>query len=1278
MGSFFADIFEYFSRRKLLFWVLVIAGTGIFAGGLLRLNFVEDITQILPSDPKLKAINDALQEVRFTDKIMVAVTANDTSAGTQQKITTAADAFASRLETLKSTYISELAYTIDEEQMLYYFDLFYEHLPLYLDSADYRELDGATQPENIKRGIESAYKLLLTPAGSFIQKTLTRDPLSMTPRALRRLQGLQADEGFTATNNRIYTADGKNVLMFITPRYKARESAQNALFAEELARMARETETQYNCRVHIFGAPLVAAGNATRIKKDVNLTMSVVGICLFLFLFYFYRKPQYFLILVLPVLLGGIFGLGVMGWIQPEVSAVSVGVGAILLGITIDYSLHVFTHFNHTPDKSRMLRELSTSLVLSCLTTIAAFFCLWFTRSTVLHDLGSFAGLSILGAALASLLVLPHLLPKKPRKEQKPNLVERALGYPFHKNIFLTLGVTIISIAAIVFFRQPEFESDMDNLNYMSEEMQATEQYLDSIGDVSLRSVFVIARGKDVNEALEKLAAVQDRFDGLKREGVAQKVVSPSLLLLPASEQRRKIQEWEAFWTPARKASVKQSVLQESRRLGFRETAFSSFYALLDKTFTPQPPEVFSGFTEGGVLSEFINKTEKGASAFAIIRVKSEDRPQVYQAFEGQDQVVVFDKKYLTQEMVKSVSADFQLLANLSLVVVFLILLLAFGRIEMALITFTPLILSWVWVMGAMQLFGLKMNIINLIVTSFVFGLGIDYSIFIINGLIQDYRTGTNRLRSYKSSIFLSAFTTILGMGGMIFAGHPALRSIAIMSVVGIASVLLLTYTLLPVLFHFVVTARTQKGRPPLTLKNIFTSILAWSMVLWGFHVFIFYAVPVRLLFFVPLDTRKRMIHWMLYAWANVYLFILFFGRRHIINRQKENFHKQAVIIANHQSFLDTVLMFSLTPNAIIATNNRIYNNPIFGPVSRFCDFLNVSDGFDVLEKQIRTLWGKGYSFLVFPEGTRSEDRRVHRFHKGAFKLAEDLQADIVPVLIHGLGDFLPKGAFWGVRCDLVVEILPRIGPGNTEHGTTYTERSKSIRKYMVSELERMRRNYGMTYYLRKRIHLNYVYLSPVLEWYLRVKSKMEKRYALLDENLPLNGKIYDVGCGYGFASTILHYAAEGREITGLDHDEEKIATAQHRFMNNGHLHFYTADIRSWQPDACDGIVISDVLHYINTEEQVQLLQRCMHALNPGGVILLKDGDSSSPRFKNTQNTEVASTRVIRFNKKVHERLYFFNEAFLKEVCGAAGFRVEEIGDSKFTANKTWKIYRDV
>ena len=65
-------------------------------------------------------------------------------------------------------------------------------------------------------------------------------------------------------------------------------------------------------------------------------------------------------------------------------------------------------------------------------------------------------------------------------------------------------------------------------------------------------------------------------------------------------------------------------------------------------------------------------------------------------------------------------------------------------------------------ILGLMGIFGIKFNIINIIVSTLIFGLGDDYSIFIMDGLLQEYRTGSKNLSSFKSSILLSAITTLL------------------------------------------------------------------------------------------------------------------------------------------------------------------------------------------------------------------------------------------------------------------------------------------------------------------------------------------------------------------------------------------------------------------------------------------------------------------------------------------------------------------------------------
>lgn len=94
---------------------------------------------------------------------------------------------------------------------------------------------------------------------------------------------------------------------------------------------------------------------------------------------------------------------------------------------------------------------------------------------------------------------------------------------------------------------------------------------------------------------------------------------------------------------------------------------------------------------------------------------------------------------------------------------------------------------------------------------------------------------------------------------------------------------------------------------------------------------------------------------------------------------------------------------------------------------------------------------------MVFPEGTRSENNVVKRFHKGAFFLAEEFNLDIIPVVIHGASELIPKGDFVIHHGKLTVTILERITPENLSFGNNYAERTKSISSYFKTEHHKIR-----------------------------------------------------------------------------------------------------------------------------------------------------------------------------------------------------------------------------
>ncbi len=88
-------------------------------------------------------------------------------------------------------------------------------------------------------------------------------------------------------------------------------------------------------------------------------------------------------------------------------------------------------------------------------------------------------------------------------------------------------------------------------------------------------------------------------------------------------------------------------------------------------------------------------------------------------------------------------------------------------------------------------------------------------------GLLQEYKYGQKALNSYKTSILLSALTTICGMGVLIFAKHPALQSIAALSIIGIISVVFIAFIIQPIVFGWVMLNRKAKGLPPYTIFRI-------------------------------------------------------------------------------------------------------------------------------------------------------------------------------------------------------------------------------------------------------------------------------------------------------------------------------------------------------------------------------------------------------------------------------------------------------------------------
>lgn len=177
-----------------------------------------------------------------------------------------------------------------------------------------------------------------------------------------------------------------------------------------------------------------------------------------------------------------------------------------------------------------------------------------------------------------------------------------------------------------------------------------------------------------------------------------------------------------------------------------------------------------------------------------------------------------------------------------------------------------------------------------------------------------------------------------------------------------------------------------------------------------------------------------------------------------VYNPYRETFKRGSIIICNHQSMLDTLCLISLSPRILIVTHDKVWNNPLVAAVLRYADFFSVSDTeWDGRIEYCRSFIEQGYSIVIFPEGVRSREGNIQRFHKGAFYLAEQLQADILPVFIHGAAHVLPAGTHFLNRGSFYVEIGRRVSPDNADFGVGYVERCKQMHRFYLNRFEGIR-----------------------------------------------------------------------------------------------------------------------------------------------------------------------------------------------------------------------------
>ena len=813
MHRVFVPIYRFFRSHKALLYVLLALSTLVFVFFGTKLRYEEDVAKLLPRSSVESEL--AFSDIGLKDKIFIQITAADAETPLDTwTLSDYIDEFTDALEQRDSTgkYIRSILRSLDAETALGAMDYGFEHLPSLIDTGFYEAFAAALEPAALDAQMARNLELIESDMTGETTRLVCTDPFALRDIFLARLMPEGAMDGsvgdYTIENSHFFCPDRTVAMAFLSPSFQQTDSGTSTKFARILNQERKAFEAAHpDARIYFHGAPLGAVSNAGTIKQDLVWTVGISLLVILTILLLAFHRLRFIAHLLLPVVYGTFFALACVYWIKGYMSLMALGIGAIILGVALSYCLHVLIHYYYVEDVEQMLQEESTPVVLGCLTTIGAFLGLLFTESDLLRDFGLFATFALIGSTFYALVFLPHFLKKEDvnyKKYKGFHLIDRINGLPWDRNPWILGAMVALLAVGIVFSPKVGFDSDLRNLNYVDIPLDESQRLYSEKNESGHMNLYFAAYDNDFDKALEYDKLLGVRLDSLRRTGLVKRYSSiVSLLFQTEQEQTLRIDAWKKFWTPQRIEKARRDLSAAARRQKLDPSLFEPFFALVEAEYLPGNLYE-SGLVPDALLSSFIEKQDSGRwMIFSTVAFAPEDMDTVTDALVSGPQTVVLEPFYYCRDMVQIVHDDFQKTLLISSLFVLLVLLISFRNLWVSLVAFFPMFLSWYALQGFMALFGLEFNLINIVIATFVFGIGVDYSIFVMEGLLQEARTGEKtRLEYHKVAIFFSALILIIVVGSLVFARHPAISSTGRITLIGMVFTILMTYSLEPFVFR--------------------------------------------------------------------------------------------------------------------------------------------------------------------------------------------------------------------------------------------------------------------------------------------------------------------------------------------------------------------------------------------------------------------------------------------------------------------------------------------
>lgn len=628
---------------------------------------------------------------------------------------------------------------------------------------------------SLRTVLEQRLDDLRSPLGSMIKESIPADP---TGEVLGILQSWSGWDAPTKYRGVWMSADRTRALLVAETRAAGFDAdAQESIHQDIRATFqGLVKETAHPVRFLMSGPGVFAVEIQRTIEAEAWWLSTIAATLVLLFLFISYRSLMLVLLSLIPISSGIVAGMiAVNGWFG-FIHGITLGFGIALLGVVDDYPIHLFSHMTVRDSAQVVMRAIWPTMRLGVLTTAIGFSSLLLAGFPALAQLGLFALVGLLAAALVTRWVLPACIrPGFAPREIQPSLLTRV--DLLAKGRALAPVAVVLATLALIWSDTPLWQQDPGSLSPLSEDKKQLDQRLrQELGAPDIRDLLVI-EGSTEEELLQRAETVMPKLEGLRED----RALAGYDIVSRYVPSRRLQQERQ-------RALPEQAVLEKNleaaqKGLPFAPGLFMPFVAAVDaaRSQTPIDRDAFKRTMLGMKLESLMfSQQDRWVAVVPLRGVVDRQKLATMVAGWGDVSVSYVDLKEESNRLMTAYRDRTLQVLGWGTVAIAIALALGLRSVTLLWRVLAPIVCALIVVAAILRVSGESLSLFHVATFLLVIGLGLDYALF----FNRPEGTEAERIRTIFG-LFVCSTTTILVFGVLAFSKIPVLHAIGITAACG-------------------------------------------------------------------------------------------------------------------------------------------------------------------------------------------------------------------------------------------------------------------------------------------------------------------------------------------------------------------------------------------------------------------------------------------------------------------------------------------------------------